>query len=208
MVTVAGPFFAVELAVNVTTLDDAVGFVPNDAVTPFGSPETVNETFPENPFSGVTLTVLLPLPTPCWIVTVDGVVESLKVGFPAVTVRSSVVLLVNLPDVPVIVRVAVAGAAVAFTVEVRVLFVVAGFGLNAAVTPLGSPVTFRFTFPLKPPCGMMAIALVALLPWMIVNAVGVAARVKPGVGSGQLFTRFAAFTEPIPVGKSQPTVAK
>ena len=114
MVTVAGPFFAVELAVNVTTLDDAVGFVPNDAVTPFGSPETVNETFPENPFSGVTLTVPLPLPTPCWIVTVDGVVENLKVGFPTVTVRFSVVVFVNLPDVPVIVRVAVAGAAVAF----------------------------------------------------------------------------------------------
>ena len=65
MVNVAVPVFAVELALNVTTLDDVVGFVLNDAVTPFGSPETANETLPENPFSGVMLTVLVPLPTPC-----------------------------------------------------------------------------------------------------------------------------------------------
>jgi hypothetical protein len=130
IVTVAGPFFAVELAVNVTMLDDVVGFVLNDAVTPFGSPETANETFPENPFIGVTLTVLVPLPTPCMIVTAVGVAESVNAGFPAVTVRLSVVLLVNSPDVPVIVRVAVAGAAVALTVKASVLLVVAGFGLN------------------------------------------------------------------------------
>ena len=164
MVTVAVPFFAVKLAVNVTIVADVVGFVLNDAVTPFGSPETANETSPENPFSGATLTVLVPLPTPCMIVTAVGAAESVNAGFPTVTVRLSVVLLVNLPDVPVIVRVAAAGAAVALTVNVSVLLVVAGFELNTAVTPLGRPDTFRLTFPLKPPCGMMAIALVALLP--------------------------------------------
>lgn len=207
MVTAAVPFFAVELALNVTMLDDVVGFALNDAVTPFGSPETANETFPENSFSGVTLTVLVPLPTPCLIVTAAGAAESVNAGFPVVTVRLSVVLLVNLPDVPMIVNVAVAGEAVALTANVSVLFEVAGLGLNAAVTPLGSPDTFKVTFPLNPPCGIMAIALVPLLPWMMVNALGAAAaNVKPGVGSGQLFTRLAAFIVPIPVAKSQPVV--
>ena len=130
MVTVAVPFFAVSLAMKVTTLDDVVGFVLNDAVTPFGSPETASETSPENPFSGVTLTVLVPLPAPCTIATDAGAAESANAGFPAVIVRFKLVELVRELDVPLIVRVAVVGAAVALTVKVSVLFVVAGFGLN------------------------------------------------------------------------------
>lgn len=207
IVTVAVPFLAVSAAVNVTVVDDVAGFVLKDAVTPLGNPEAEKATVPVNPFSGVMLIVLAPLPAPCTIATPPGAEERVKAGFPTVTVRLSVVVFVNAPDVPVIVKVAAAGAAVALTVKVSVLLVVAGFGLNAAATPFGSPDTVRVTFPLKPPWGMMAIALVPLLPWMIDNAPGVAARVKPGAGAGQLLTRLAAFTVPIPVAKSQPVVA-
>ncbi len=38
-------------------------------------------------------------------------------------------------------------------VSVKVLYEVAGLGENAAVTPLGRPVTERLTLPEKPYCG-------------------------------------------------------
>ncbi len=50
-----------------------------------------------------------------------------------------VVELVKLPDVPWIVTETVPVAAVLLAVKVSVLVVVAGFGLNCAVTPLGRP---------------------------------------------------------------------
>ena len=115
-------------------------------------------------------------------------------------------MLVNEPDFPVIVRVTVPGAAVALAVKVSVLVELAGFGLNAAFTPFGRFDAERFTLPLNPPCGMMAITLVPLAPCVMVTAVGVAASVKFGFGAGQLFTRFAALMVPIPVAKSQPVV--
>jgi len=71
----------------------------------------------------------------------------------------SVVVRVRLPDVPVIVTVAVPVAAVAPAVKVSVL-VVAGLGLNAAVTPLGKPDAEKVTLPLKPFAGVMVIVLV------------------------------------------------
>lgn len=68
------------------------------------------------------------------------------------TVRFRVVVLVNEPDFPVIVRVTVPGAAVALAVKVSVLYeLAAGFGLNSAVTPLGRFDAERFTLPLNPP---------------------------------------------------------
>ena len=78
-----------------------------------------------------------------------GLVESVKLGA-GITVRPSVVVRVKLPDVPVIVTVTVPVAAVALAVRVSVPLVVAGFGLNAAVTPLGKPEAETVTFPLKP----------------------------------------------------------
>ena len=60
-------------------------------------------------------------------------------------------LWVRLPDVPVMVSVAVPGAAVVLAVSVNTLEVAAGFGLNAAVTPLGRPDTEKVTLLLKPP---------------------------------------------------------
>ena len=65
-----------------------------------------------------------------------------------------------MPDVPVTVIVAVPIVAVALAVSASVLVLVAGFGLNAAVTPLGRPDAEKVTFPLKPLSGVIVIVLV------------------------------------------------
>jgi hypothetical protein len=57
------------------------------------------------------------------------------------------------PEVPVMVRVYWPTGAVLLADTVSVLFVEVGFGVNAAVTPLGSPDTERFTLPVNPYCG-------------------------------------------------------
>ena len=62
MVTVAAPVVAVALAVSVRTLVPVVGFVPNVAVTPLGRPDAASVTLPLNPFTSVTVMVLVPLP--------------------------------------------------------------------------------------------------------------------------------------------------
>ena len=93
------------------------------------------------------------------MVTAFGAADRLKLGG-AFTVRLSVVVLVRVPDVPVIVTVTVPVAAVALAVRVMVLVPVAGFGLNAAVTPLGKADAERVTLPLKPFEGLMVMVLV------------------------------------------------
>ena len=65
---------------------------------------------------------------------------------------------------PVIVTVAVPKAAVALAVSVNVLVEVVGFGLNAAVTPLGRPEAVKLTLPLKPFRSVTVIVLAPLLP--------------------------------------------
>ncbi len=69
-------------------------------------------------------------------------------------------------------------AAVALAVKVRVLVLVAGFALNAAVTPLGSPAAESVTLPSNPFTGLMVILLIPLLPSVIVKLFGEAERVK------------------------------
>ena len=91
--------------------------------------------------------------------------------------RVSVVAAVRLPDVPVMVTVAVPVDAAELAVRVSVLALVAGFGLNAAVTPLGKPEVERVTLPVNPFAGVMAIMLVAWLPCRIVRLAGLAERV-------------------------------
>jgi hypothetical protein len=77
-------------------------------------------------------------------------------------VRLIVTVCVELPEVPVTVTVAVPVVAMALAVKVKVLVLVleAGLGLNAAVTPLGSPDAERATLPAKPFNGVMVITLV------------------------------------------------
>ena len=99
------------------------------------------------------------------MLTVFGDAERVKLCTRACTVRLIVVALVKLPDVPVIVTITVPVAAVALAVKVKVLAVVVGYGLKAAVTPLGNPkARERVTLPLKPPTGVTVIVLVPLLP--------------------------------------------
>jgi len=88
-----------------------------------------------------------------------GEAERLKLGA-RFTVRLSGMVFVSVPDVPVSITVSVPVAAVARAVRVSVLLLVAGLGLNAAVTPLGKPDAERVTLPLKPFNGVMVIVLV------------------------------------------------
>lgn len=78
--------------------------------------------------------------------------------------RESVVVLIKLPELPVMITVAVPVAAVPLAVSVNVLVLVVGFGLNEAVTPLGRADADKVTLPLKPFCGVTLIVLVPLLP--------------------------------------------
>lgn len=82
----------------------------------------------------------------------------------AFTVSDNVVECVRLPDTPVMVTVEVPVAAVALAARVNVLLAVVGFGLNAAVTPLGRPEALKFTLPVNPFSGATVMVLVALLP--------------------------------------------
>lgn len=94
-----------------------------------------------------------------------GEADSVNAGA-AVTVRLTVVVCVKAPEAPW--TVTVTGppvVAVGLAVSVKVLVVVVGFGLNDAVTPVGSvEVTDIVTFPVKPFVGLTVIVLVPLLP--------------------------------------------
>jgi len=123
-------------------------------------------------------------------------------------VRETVVLLVKLPDVPVTVTVEVPTVAVLVADRVKTLLVVVGLVPKVAVIPLGSPDALRLTFPLNPLKGLMVIVAEPAVPWRMVKLLGEVERVKLGcvVDEGQLLTKLAAFTVPMPVAKSQPAV--
>ena len=97
-------------------------------------------------------------------------------------------------------------AAVPEAVKVSVLAEVALLGLKTAVTPEGKPDTLRPTLPLKPFCGVMVIAVPSLLPCTTFTVLGATESAKfcAGATAGQLLTRLAALTLPMPVAKSQP----
>ena len=92
--------------------------------------------------------------------------------------------------------------------RVKRLLAVAGFVPNVAVTPFGTPDAVRLTLPLKPLRGLMEIVMEPEVPCRIVRLDGEAESKKPGcvVDAGQLLTRLAALTVPMPVAKSQPVV--
>src|ERR1700722_3313435 len=79
IVSVVVPEAAALPAVRVSTLDPVVGLVPNEAVTPVGSPDTASVTLPANPPAGATVMVSATLPP--WV-TVRAVVagEIVKLG--------------------------------------------------------------------------------------------------------------------------------
>lgn len=187
IVTVAVPVVAVLLAVNVTVLLVVVLPGLKEAVTPLGRPEADRLTLPVNPFTGLTVIVLLPLP-PCVTETLVGDAESEKFGTAAAfTVSVTVVVWLRLPDVPVIVTVAVPVVAVELAVSVKVLLPVVLAGLKLAVTPDGSPEAERLTLPLNPFDGLTVIVLDPLLPCVTETLVGDAESEKSGVAAAPQF---------------------
>jgi hypothetical protein len=66
------------------------------------------------------------------------------------TVKATAVDAVNVPEVPVIVTVAVPVAAELLAVSVSTLLPVVGLVAKAAVTPLGSPEAASVTLPVNP----------------------------------------------------------
>ena len=122
------------------------------------------------------------------------------------TVRVILVWFVKLPEEPVTVTLTVPMAAVLVAVSVNVLVLPVVPGLKDPVTPLGRPETDKPTFPVKPFTGVMIIVLVPTDPCVIVTLFGEAASEKFGPEAGQLFTKLAALTLPIPVAKSHPAV--
>lgn len=121
--------------------------------------------------------MLVPL-LPWAIVKVVGEAVNLKLP-KASTVNVSVVLAFRLPEVPVMVSVAVPSFAVLLAVRVSVLVEVAGFGLNEAVTPFGNPEAASDTLPENPFTGVMVMVLVPLAPPLaMVTAFGEAERLK------------------------------
>lgn len=175
-VTLAALAVAEGAAVNVTVLVVAVVAGLNVAVTPLGRPVADKVTFPLKPLFGVMVRVSVAL-APCTTLTVAAEACIVKAGG-AVTVRVIAAVAFRLPEVPVTVTVVAPNAALALAVKVNVLAVAVLDGLNPAVTPLGKPAMARFTAPLNPLAGRMAILAVPPAPWITLTAVGVACTVK------------------------------
>src|SRR5271166_1942933 len=97
------------------------------------------------------------------MLNVLGAADNVKSGG-AVTVRLTVVVCTNAPEVPVMVTVVgPPTVAEALAVSVRTLLVLVLVGLNEAVTPVGRvEVTAKLTEPLKPLVGLTVIVLVPL----------------------------------------------
>ena len=150
----------------------------NEQLAPVGNPPQlapVKVTVWPNPPLGVIVIVVVPVWPGELMVTVVGLAPIVKSPEEAdVTVKVSVVVCVKLPEVPITVAVAVPVVAVPLAVSVSVLVLVAGFGLNAAVTPLGKPEDENDTLPLKPFSGVIVIVLVPWLPCATLKLFGLA----------------------------------
>lgn len=129
----------------------------------------------------------------------DGIAETEKEGGAAI-VTASVSVVVRLPDTPVIVAMAVTGAAELVAVNVSVLLVVVLAGLKDAVTPGGSPETESVTALEKPESGMTLITVLPLVPGATESDDGDAARLK----AGELATPVKLLISVWPAGVPQP----
>lgn len=129
----------------------------NDGVTPAGSPETLSKIGLLKPFCGVRVKVQIPeLPA----AMLRAVGESDKVKEGGLVMLSAIeVLALSVPDVPVMVAVALPAAAALLAAKVTALDAVAVAGLKVAVTPEGRPEAASLTDPLNPFCALIAIVL-------------------------------------------------
>lgn len=93
----------------------------------------------------------------------------------------SVVVALVLPEVPVIVSVAVPPVTEELADKVNVLVPVVVVGENDAVTPVGSPAIARLTFPVKPYFGMTVTVLLAVPPALMLRLFGEPSKANVGV---------------------------
>jgi hypothetical protein len=119
-----------------------------------------------------------------------------------------VAVLLRLPEVPVTVTVEVPMGAVPVADRVKMLAAVVGLVPKLAVIPVGRPEVVKFTLPLKPFKGWTVIVVEPDAPCTKARLEGAEERVKLGCDEdeGQLLTKLAALTVPMPVAKSQPTL--
>ena len=150
MVRLTAPVAAVLDALKVSLLELLLELGLNAAVTPLGRPEMASDTLPLNPPASRMAMVVLALDPPCTSVRLRG--DAVRVKLCATfTVSESGVLADKLPEVPVMVTLAVPVVAVLDADRVSTLEPVVELGLKDAVTPLGSPETESATLPLNPP---------------------------------------------------------
>lgn len=163
MVMVDVPATAVLAAVSVRVPLVVDGFDVQVAVTPVGSPDAARVTEPLNGLTSAMLMVAMLLePAEIDSVAADGVRVKLPAAEPAVTVSAMVVDAVTVPEVPVMVMVLPATAAVLATVNISPLVPVVGLASSAAVTPVGRPVIARVTAPVNPFTGSTLMVSLAL----------------------------------------------
>ena len=111
-------------------------------------------------------------------------------------------LWLNDAETPWMVTVAKPRVDVELAASVSVLVPVAGFGLNVAVTPLGSPTAVSVTFPLNPFSPATVIVLVTLPPSVTVRVPGAADSVKPCVDPARASIKPCPLGLPHPVARS------
>jgi hypothetical protein len=99
------------------------------------------------------------------------------------------VVLVKVPEVPVMVTVEVPTLAAVLAVSVSVLVLAVLAGLKEAVTPAGKPEADKLTLPVKPFCGATVTVLVPLAPCMMLRLLGVAESEKLGGNTGAVTVR-------------------
>jgi hypothetical protein len=147
------PPAAALLAVRVSTLELVVGLVPNEAVTPAGSPDTANVTLPVNPPAGCTDTVSVVL-LPCATVSADmpGAIVKLGVAVPG-TVTATVTEWLIVPSVPVMVTLLVPAGVPDWTKKLTLTVPVplTELGEKLACTPEGRLLALSATLPVSPP---------------------------------------------------------
>ena len=146
---------------------------------------------------------------PCASVRLLGEADRVKLGG-GLTVRDSVVEALRLPEVPVMVTLAVPVVAVLLAVSVKVLALVELAGLKEAVTPFGRPEAEKLTLLLKPFCSATVIALVPLVPCASVSDAGDEESVKLGGGGVDAVTLTlskvpVARAEVVPLVTARPT---
>lgn len=157
----------------------------NVAVTPAGAPLTARSTAPVNGAVLVMVSVLVPLaPAATDSVAGDSAIAIDPVaGTVVVTPRDAVAFATPVPE-PVTTMVPVDAAVPAATATVKVAELPVTLALESvAVTPVGAPLTERFTAPVNDPVRVIVMVLVLFVPAASDSDVGERASVKAPVAA-------------------------